>query len=182
LTMRGAPTSRQFRAFALVIVVVGTLMLVVSRSQAGHDEDDPGDFSAFTRHQLRTNWTKTELFPLLVPLRLPAGATSSDAPGFALDNVVVDTATAPSRRVWVSYYESDALGQGVSVRIFQRPADTSTTRPCGPVKDQFHIERNISGAIVTICSNDLERNEKARRYWKTTTFTDDLGRVRWLEG
>jgi hypothetical protein len=82
----------------------------------------------------------------------------------------------------VSYYDSDALGPGVSVRIFQRPDSASAANQCGPVKDVLHLERRVAGAIITICSNDLKRDGEARRYWQQVTFTADLGRVRWLKG
>ncbi len=144
---------------------------------------DPGKHSAFTREQLRTTWAGAKRFPLVVPARMPAGAESDPEIGFSLDNVVTDPAHHLSRRVWVSYYESDVLGgRGTSFRIFQRDRQVPSRKPCGPVAKQQFVQRHVANAVVTICSSALSRGSSAREYWESVPFTSDYERVDWLEG
>ncbi len=143
------------------------------------DYVDPGKHSAFTREQLRSNWRGAERFPLLVPARLPAGAEDPAAEvGFSLSNVVTDPVRHPSRRSWVSYYDSDVLGG--SFRIFQRPADQARQEPCGPVAGLPFVQRRVGDVVLTICSSDFSSG--SREYWDSVTFTGDLEEVGWLEG
>lgn len=122
-------------AVAAINLVGVTLFYAVSHGVDANK--DPGKHSAFTREQLRTTWAGAKRFPLVVPARMPAGAESDPEIGFSLDNVVTDPAHHLSRRVWVSYYESDVLGgRGTSFRIFQRDRQVPSQKPCGPVAKQ----------------------------------------------
>ncbi|KRC63774.1 hypothetical protein ASE12_02725 [Aeromicrobium sp. Root236] len=181
MTVQGELTGRRFLAICVALVFFGTLAFTVLAHVHEADAADPGEFSSLTRHDLRTDWAKTEEFPVLVPLRLPAGARTNDEPGFTFNSIASDPAQRPARRVWVSSYSSEALGPEFSVEVFQRPKAPGS-HPCGAVTDQFHLERHVAGAFLSICSNDLEHNAKARRYWATVVFTADLGRVTWLQG
>lgn len=141
---------------------------------------DPGRFSAYTRDELRSNWDGAKRFPVLVPARLPAGAEEMDGGlGFSLSTVATDPVRHPSRRSFVSYYESDVLGG--SFRIFQRPAPQEARQePCGPNVGQPFIQRPVGDVVVTICSSDFSSGN--REYWESVTFTGDLEEVGWLKG
>ncbi len=152
-------------------------------SQAHGEVEYLGKHSAFTREELRTNWPGAERFPLLVPARLPPGAETHPEIGFSLDNVVTDPVRDASKRVWLSYYESDVLGDlGTSFRIFQRPVQVPSGKPCGPVGDVPFVQRRIGSAVVTICSSAVSSGSPARKYWAGVTFTSDLESVEWLRG
>lgn len=113
-----------------------------------------------------------------MPARLPTGAEEIDGGGFSLADVATDPVRHPSRRSWVSYYESDVLGG--SFRIFQRPADEAGQEPCGPAVGQPFIQRRVGDVVLTICSADFSSGN--REYWDSVTFTGDLEEVGWLEG
>lgn len=166
-------------ATAAAMVSLGAIFLVSSDAD---DAEDPGEYSAFTRKELRTNWKGTASSPLLVPTRLPAGAATAPEVGFSLENVVTD----PERReprVWVSYYGSDVLGgQGTAFRIFQRPEAMRSRTPCGPSQNQQFLQRVVGNQLLTICSSALSTGSPARQYWEEVEFTGDLERVGWLKG
>lgn len=163
------------------IVAAGSMFLVAQAN--GEDETrNLHQHSAFTREELRRNWTHAERFPLLVPARAPRGAGQAPEVGFALDNVVVDPAQRPSRRVWVSYYLSDRFGEGASFRVYQRPEDLEVDKPCGPEADLPFVQRHVGNALVTVCSSKLNRGSAARTYWRDVALTSDLARVDWIAG
>ncbi len=167
----------------LAIAAIAAIALSVSAGSVsfeyGNDDVDPGRYSAFTREELRSNWHGAKRFPILVPARLPAGAEEMDGGlGFNLSNVVTDPVRHPSRRSWVSYYDSDVLGG--SFRIFQRPTDDARQEPCGPNVGQPFVQRRVGDVVVTICSSDFSSGN--REYWESVTFTGDLEEVGWLRG
>ena len=165
-------------------LVIAAITLSVSACSVsfeyGNDDVDPGQHSLFTREQLRSNWGEgANRFPVLVPARLPAGAEEMDGGlGFSLADVATDPRYRPSRREWVSYYESDVLGG--SFRVFQRPADEARRKPCGRNAGQPFIQRRVGGVVLTICSADF--SNRSREYWRSVTFTEDFEKVGWLEG
>ncbi len=160
-------------------LVIAAIALSVSACSVSNDDVDPGQHSAFTREQLRSNWDGAERFPVLVPARLPTGAEEMDGGlGFSLSNVVTDPVRHPSRRSWVSYYDSDVLGG--SFRIFQRPAQEARQEPCGPVAGLPFVQRRVGDVVLAICSSDFSSGN--REYWDSVTFTGDLEEVGWLKG
>lgn len=170
---------RGWLLLAGVVLVAGTIVGLSGRE----DESDPGEFSAYTRAELREVRKNATRFPVVVPVTLPAGADVGDEPGFSLISVSTDPRYRPARRVWVSFYIAEVLGgPGTSFRVFQRRGDVRTTRPCGGATDQPFLKRTVGDAVLTICSRELWPGSKARHYWKTVELTSDLDDVDWLRG
>lgn len=169
-------------AGVFTLAVVGGVLMSAGWSIGLPSGDvDPGKHSAFTRSELETNWTGADEFPLLVPGRLPPGAKSAPEIGFSLDNVVAEDLRDPARRVWLSTYESDVLGEeGATFRVFQRTGKTSSESVCGSGPVQQSIERHIESTTVVICSPELTDGSAARNYWETVPLMSDLTKVRWL--
>ncbi len=175
---------RRWLAAAVIALTVSTgSLFFVSQADGGDEGKGPGSHSGFTREELRSNWAGAARFPLLVPARLPTGAEQHPEVGFVLNNVVTDPVRHPSKREWVSYYQSDVLGgRGTSFRIFQRPRQAANRNPCGPITDQPIVQRRVGNATLTICSAALSRGTTARQYWEGVPFTSELERVGWLSG
>lgn len=161
-----------------VVLVAGTIVGLSWRN----DEKDAGEFSAYTRAELSDVRKNASRFPVVVPVTLPAGAGVGDEPGFSLISVSTDPRYRPARRVWVSFYIAEVLGgPGASFRVFQRPGDVLTTRPCGAT-DQPFLKRTVGDAVLTICSRELLPGSKARDYWKRVELSTQLDEVEWLRG
>lgn len=169
----------RWAAALISVATVGAGVYVTALTNSG--VGGPGDHSAFTRTELRTNWDHPDEFRLLLPTTMPAGAEKHPEVGFRLTNVVTDPLNEQPRRVWVSYYESDALGNvGASFRVFQRPRSMAESEPCGPMGASTPVvTRELDGATLSICGLDLE-SELARDYWEKVAFTSDLSDVSWL--
>ncbi len=179
MPIRNMSTKLRLAAAAATISLGGGTLLSAVSGDADVTKD-PGEHSAYTPEQLRTNWPGTNRFPLLVPARMPAGAESHPESAFDLDIVNSDPAT----RVWVSYYEFDALEAGhTSFRIFQRPRQMPNRRPCGPMPMEHveFVERHIADAVVTVCSTAIAPGSSAREYWQSVPFTNDYEAVDWLK-
>lgn len=167
-------------------VIRGSLLLMASgiafAVNGSTNDAKSGPYSAFTRHQLRTNWPRADKYPVLVPKRLPAGAATAPEVGFYLSNVVTDSSIAPGKRSWVSYYDSDVLGgKGSSFRVFQRHAK-GAERGCGPMGNVRSVVRKVGHSRITICSKDLATRSEARHFWKTVALTHNYAKVSWLRG
>lgn len=174
---------RRLRWWLVVVVAFAGTAVAWAAGARSDGVVDPGQHSAFTRAELRGNWAQAERFPLLVPVVMPAGAGGVDEPGFGLDNVVVDPGAPARRRVWVSYYGSDAFGaEGEGFRVFQRPWPARGASPCGPSAKVPRLSRHIGNASVTVCSPALRTDPAARRYWAGVELTGDLEAVDWLQG
>jgi len=168
---------RDLRSASVGLVVLLAIVMAVFLSNRESEPASENQYSAFTADYLLHHWPDAEAFPLVVPTSLPPGTSPGNSATFALSNVVVDPDNPPDRRVWVQYYDSDALGG--AFRVFQRPDSVQTSPPCGPMGDVLHLERAVPGGTVTICSNELSAAE-AERYWSTVGLTPDLNSVGWL--
>lgn len=166
---------RDTRRGAAILVVLGVVATAMHFSSPDGVPESP--HSAFSADQLLHDWPDADAFPVVVPERLPSGAAEGEGAGFALGSVVVDRAEPAAERVWVQYYESDALGG--SFRVFQRPSSKKDSRPCGPMPDVLHLVRSIPGGTFTVCSSELGSDAVAA-YWSSVELTQDVTSVPWL--
>lgn len=167
-----------------MIALLAAATYAVTALDAGGETEDPGPNSGFTQHELESMANNPDRSLLLIPSRLPPGASREPEIGFQLTNVVSDPGRG-GRQLRVSYYESDALGSGESggsFRVFQRPTDQAvddSKPPCAPMgRNVPVVTRTLGETTLDICGQDVQATV-AQNYWTTVAFTSDYSQVGW---
>lgn len=162
---------------ARVAVSAGLVLLAVTAYAL--TAGSPGRASTlYTRADLERPWPGADPFPLVVPATIPTGVDPDEEPGFILALTGDDPADSSSRRTRITYYDGSAWGLSRSVDVFQRPSGAKPGRPCG-ARERLHITRRTATAVLTICSDDLDR-PRVRRYWQHVRLTSDLDEASWI--
>jgi len=180
----------RFTAALAASVLVGAATAGVVSAFAGHDADDPGSYSVYTRGQLSELIKSGSRNPVLFPRDLPPGAGSQDDPGFLFySNPVTSDTPRRAGQVWLTSYDIGALPPAVGnvsgyfvYQEWQRAPKAHQPRCTGGGNaPNQKLVRHIGDDDVTICLGPHPTSE-ARHYWATVEFTSDLNQVAWLRG
>ncbi len=181
-------------------VAVFCALLLAATWYGLRPSDPSGPYSALTRSQLKTVSSSADIFvPANLPSGLNASASSSDFNGgyevqgetfrgddvaFFLSRVLAATDLPEHRKEVVTQYQSVALGGSDEVRyeVHQLPEGMRATGRCSKSVNTLIERRSEGTTLLLVCSTDPGPGTKARSYWTSVPFTNQLQSVDWLRG